>query len=918
MMKILTRSLLTAGLALSLMPAAAMATEADDGVMDIPYTRYVLDNGLTLIVHEDHKAPIVAVNVWYDVGSGDEPVGSTGFAHLFEHLMFNGSEHYPDDYFGALVPVGATGTNGTTNTDRTNYFEVVPITALDRVLWLESDRMGYLLGAVDQDRLDEQRGVVQNEKRQGENQPYGRVWTTILERTYPEGHPYNHSTIGSMDDLDAASLDDVHEWFQGYYGAANTVVAVVGDVDPEDVRERVERYFGHIASGPPLSKSTVDVAPRSEDTRHTMYDRVPQTRIYKVWNVPALTDRDHDLLEIAAGVLANGRISRLNQRLVYEDQIATDVGAFIWSRQLGSSFVMTATVAPGEDPAVVEAAMEEELARFLREGPDRFELERIQQNWRINFAQGAERIGGFGGTSDVLARSQVYFGSPDGYQQGLRNIATASRRDVRTAANTWLTQGIFTLTVEPYPNYSVSVDSVDRDAGIPEVTEFPAGAFPQREQAALANGLRVILARRDTVPLIQMQLMLDAGYAADQFGLPGTANIAMGMLTDGAGDMDALEISREQWRLGTSIGGGSNLDRSFVGMTVLRDRLAEGLDLYSTIILDPTFPDEELERSRRQTLASIQQEQNRPFSMALRVFPRLLYGDDHAYGMPLTGSGTADSVNAIARDDLVTFHDTWFRPNNATLIVVGDITMPELLPMLEARFGGWESGEVPSKNLSEVPIAERSAVYVVDRPDSQQSIIFAGHVMPPKSGPDEVVIDAANTVLGGGFTSRMNMNLREDKHWAYGAGSFIADAAGQQPFIVYAPVQTDRTADSMAEIQRELDDITGDRGPTDAEMAEVQQKKILTLPGRWETGGAVLNDIIEMVRFGYPDDYWDAYPDSIRALTTEDLAQAAREYMHPDRVIWVVVGDWSVIEESVRALDLGEIHLVDADGNPAE
>jgi len=913
----LFRGLLLAGLASTYNPALAAAA-ADDGVLDIPYTRYVLDNGLTLIVHEDHKAPIVAVNLWYDVGSGDEPFGNSGFAHLFEHLMFNGSEHYDDDYFKALVPIGATGTNGTTNTDRTNYFEVVPVTALDRVLWLESDRMGYLLGAVDQARLDEQRGVVQNEKRQGENQPYGRVWTTILERTYPDGHPYHHSTIGSMDDLNAASMEDVQGWFRQYYGAANTVLAVVGDVDPEDVRERVERYFGHIASGPPLSKSTIDIAPRADDTRHTMYDRVPQTRIYKVWNVPPMTDRDHDLLEITAGVLANGRISRLYERLVYDEQIATDVGAFLWSRQLGSSFIMTATVAPGEDPAAVEAAMDAELARLLREGPDRFELERIQQNWRINFAQGAERIGGFGGVSDILASSEVYFGSADGYQQGLRNIATATRRDVTAAANRWLTQGTFTLVVEPFPNYATIADPVDRDAGLPEVTEFPAGVFPQREQAMLANGLRVILARRDTVPLVQMNMVFDAGYAADQFGRPGTANVAMSMLTDGAGDMDALEISREQWRLGVNIGGGSNLDNSSVGMTVLRERLAEGLDLYSTVILDPTFPEDELERSRRQTLAGIRQEQNQPVSMALRVFPRLLYGAGHAYGLPLTGSGTADSVSAMTRDDLVAFHDTWFRPNNASLVVVGDIAMPELLPMLEARFGAWQRGDVPQKNLAEVALPEASAVYVVDRPDSQQSVIFAGHVVPPKASDQEIPLDAANTVLGGGFTARLNMNLREARGWSYGSSSFIWDAAGQQPFIMYAPVQSDHTADAMAELQRELDDLLGARGPSEAEMIEVRQKKILTLPGRWETGGAVLNDILEMVRFGYADDHWDRYPETIEALEVADLDAAAAANLHPGRLIWVVVGDWAVIGDSVRALGLGEIHLVDADGNPVD
>lgn len=310
--------------------------------LDIPYERFVLPNGLTLIVHEDSKAPVVAVNVWYHVGSKNEPQGKSGFAHLFEHLMFNGSENYDDDYFKAFDRVGATGMNGTTNRDRTNYFEVVPRTALDVALWMESDRMGHLLGVVDQERLDEQRGVVQNEKRQGENQPYGKVREHIARSIFPAAHPYHHTVIGSMEDLDAASLEDVHQWFEDYYGAANAVLVVAGDVNTEEVYRKVLRYFGDIPSGPPVPRHEAWIAKRSGSQREVMEDRVPQARLYRIWNAPPATWAEADQLDLAAAILGQGKNSRLYKRLVYDDQIATDVSARLSGNEIASGFGIVA------------------------------------------------------------------------------------------------------------------------------------------------------------------------------------------------------------------------------------------------------------------------------------------------------------------------------------------------------------------------------------------------------------------------------------------------------------------------------------------------------------------------------------------------------------------------------------------------
>ena len=891
------------------------ATDAEFAI-DIPYTKFVLDNGLRLIVHEDHKAPIVAVNVWYHVGSKNEQPGKTGFAHLFEHLMFNGSENYNDDYFKPFDRIGATDMNGTTNFDRTNYFQNVPGSALDVALWMESDRMGHLLGAIDQARLDEQRGVVQNEKRQGENQPYGKAFRLIFENTYPAGHPYSWSVIGSLEDLDAASVDDVHEWFKTYYGAANAILSIAGDVDTETVRKKVEQFFGDIPSGPPVERQEAWVAKRENDRRMVLEDRVPQARIYKAWNIAAWEAEDTDHLDLVNDLLTSGKNSRLFKRLVYEDQIATDIRGFTYARELGGLFIVWATAQPGQDLAQVEREMDEEIERFLEYGPTAQELERVKIQHRAAFVRGVERIGGFGGKSDILASNEVYGGSPDFYKVRLQRVADASPDDLQQAAQRWLSSGALVLEVRPFPEYGTVASNVDRSK-LPETEKWPAVEFPELQRFQLSSGLDVILARRDAVPVVNFNLLLDAGYAADQFGVPGTGSLTLDMLDEGTTRRSALEISEQLARLGAQLRTSSSLDSSSVTLSALQPNLDESLEIFADVVRNPAFADDEFERLKKQQLARIQREKKTPLQMALRVLPKLIYSEDHAYGMPLTGSGTESSVAALTREDLQKFHGAWFVPNNATLIVVGDTTMQEIRPKLEQVFQGWKQGDVPSKNIAHVD-HRPAAVYLIDRPDSIQSIIFAGHVAPPKANPDEIAIESMNEVLGASFSARINMNLREDKHWAYVARTMLFDARGQRPFFVYAPVQADKTMESMQEIQNELMDIRGDRPPTDEEVARAKDKHTLTLPGRWETARAVSRSIAEMVRFDLPDDYWADYPGNVRGLQRADVVDAAKRIVQPDNMIWVIVGDREKIEPGIRELNLGELRLIDADGNPVE
>ncbi len=444
----MNRSLsMLAGLAFGLLAALPAARAGD--APDIPYTRFTLPNGLTVVVNEDHKAPVVAVSVWYHVGSSYEPEGKTGFAHLFEHLMFEGSENHKVEYFKPFERAGSTDQNGTTSLDRTNYFETVPTTALDMALWMESDRMGHLLGAIDQSQLDEQRGVVQNEKRQGENQPYGRVYTNMLAHSFPANHPYHHSTIGSMDDLNDASLETVKDWFRHYYGAANTVVVLAGDITPETAKKKMMEYFGDIPAGPPVPRPQPWIAARDKDTSGSMTDNVPQVGIFREWNVPEIGNKQVPLLDLATTVLGYGKTSRLYQRLVYQDKLADSVSVGINSSVLAGMVTMRVMVKKGKDPKKVEAAIADEWNKFLKNGPTADELERARTIYQSDVIRGLEKVGGFSGKAVTLAQGQVYQDDPGAWKIYYKQVEQATPEAVKAAADQWLSRGAYTLTVVP-------------------------------------------------------------------------------------------------------------------------------------------------------------------------------------------------------------------------------------------------------------------------------------------------------------------------------------------------------------------------------------------------------------------------------------------------------------------------------------
>ncbi len=879
----------------------------------ISYQQFELDNGLTLIVHEDHKAPIIAVNIWYHVGSRNERPGQTGYAHLFEHLMFQGSQNSGGEYLPLLEKAGATTLNGTTWFDRTNYYQTVPVGALDRVLFLESDRMGHMLEAIDQGVLDEQRGVVQNEKREGENQPYDKVWKPLLKQVFTKDHPYSWETIGSMEDLEAASLEEMQEWFKTFYGPNNAVLVLAGDIEAEDALERVNHWFGDIPAGPPLEVDEEWIPRHTSERRQLLQDRVPQERIYIAWTGPRWGTRDAHQLQLATDILAYGKNSRLYERLVYRDQIATDVSLVFFPFEIAGLIAVEISVKKDKDIELAEQIAREEIQRLIESGPTKKELVRIQTKTKAAFIRGVESVGGPGSKSAVLAENAVYGNDPGFYRQRLADIAAATTRDLQDVSARWLGQPPYVAHVVPYPELTATTEGADRSS-VPAAGDPKAAVFPAFESATLENGLRIIVAERPTVPVVNMSLIFDAGYSADKPELSGEAGMTMAMLDEGAGKLDALEISEELAMLGANLSTGVGLDVASVNLSALTENLDASLDLFASVVLKPAFPDAELERLRAQTLTNIEQEKSQPVSMALRVLPGLLYGAGHAYAQPLTGSGTEASVETITRDNLVAWHDTWFRPNNATLVAAGDITLSELQPRIEKLFRNWEAADVPAKSIAQVTAADANSLYLIDKPGAQQSIILTGQLIVQLDNPDEIAVQTFNDILGGQFSSRVNMNLREEKHWSYGARSMIMDTRSQRPYIIYAPVQTDKTSESVSEILREIREIGADSPPTGEELDRVQKSRTLSLPSRWETSAAVLAAIAEIINYDLPEDYWNTYADRINELDLASLTDVATGTINPETLTWVVVGDYEVIESGLRDLGIGEIQLIDTDG----
>ncbi|WP_299191400.1 pitrilysin family protein [uncultured Erythrobacter sp.] len=912
--------------------ATAEATDLEALVAQvaIPYEEFQLENGLTVIVHEDRKAPIVGVAVWYNVGSKDEPEGQTGFAHLFEHLMFNGSENAPADYFQYLAEMGATDYNGTTNFDRTNYFQTVPRPALERALWLESDRMGYLLGAVTQEKLDNQRGVVQNEKRQGDNQPGGLVFYEILDQLFPDGHPYAHSVIGSMADLDAASMDTVQTWFRDRYGPNNATLVLAGDISAEEARPLVERWFGPIARGPVNTQAAADIPTLDAPVRTVMRDQVAATSINLYWPAPGIMSEDLVALNVGTAVLGGLLSSRLDEVLVRDEQLAVSVNAGNFDFQRVGVINVGATLKDGVEAEVLEARLNELIAEFVAEGPSEDEVRRAATSNLAGTIRGLEQVGGFGGKAVALARGEVLAGDPGFAVDQLALLASITPEDVTAAMQRWMTRPAFTLVLEPGERdaeyeeaASVAAEeeaaddnASERDRTAEEITvsvERPAPPidsvaqldFPEFQRTTLANGMQLTYAQRDAVPATYITMSFDAGTAADPVDMRGLETLTLGLFDEGTANLTSQEIAEARERLGVNISLGGGDDRSTFTLSALSANLAPSLDLFRQVIREPAFNEDDLERVKAQTITGIRQQMRSPSGIAQRAIGAELFGNDAPYG----GTETIESVSAITRDDLVAFKDTWIRPDNGEVFVISSLSMDEVVSQLNGAFGDWTApdmavGEKDFSNLAS-ETTDGGRIVLINRPNSPQSFILGAQITPlDASDPAYVDFTNANNSLGGNFLARLNMNLRETKGWSYGVRG---GTQARQNTVVYAisgGVQADRTGDSVSELLREVTEFLTTNGVTEEELTRNVASEIGELPGRFETSGAVLGAMQSIALYNRPDDYYEGLVGQYSAQTADSLDAAARAALDADDFVWVVVGDAEVVMEQLETLGM--------------
>ncbi|MBD3837485.1 pitrilysin family protein [Brevundimonas sp.] len=890
--------------------------------VDIPYTKFTLDNGLTVLVHEDHKAPVVAVSVWYNVGSKDEPEGKTGFAHLFEHLMFGGSENAPGSYFTPMRNMGATDMNGTTWFDRTNYFETVPTPALEQALFMESDRMGYMLGAISQETLDLQRGVVQNEKRQGDNQPFGLNEYKVLEALFPEGHPYRHSTIGSMADLDAASMETVRDWFRSNYGPNNAVLVLAGDITPEKARELTDKYFGPIPRGPVNNPAQAPVPTLAAPVNETTHDRVANAQVSINWAVPGMLDPDTVPLSVGASVLGGLASSRLDNELVRGEQTAVSVSASNGAFHRVGMFDITLNVKPGEDPAAVEARAREILNGLIADGPTAEEVERVKTQYVSRTVQGLEQVGGFGGKAVALAEGQLYAGDPEYYKKELEAYAAVTPAQVQAAMQKWLTRPAYTLTTLPGEReaYQEAAEApsganhtpappIERVARMakPEIGAVSNVDFPAVERTRLSNGMEVVYAHRDAVPATKIALDFDAGLAADDADKLGVQTLMMDLMDEGAAGRNATQLAEAEETLGASISTGSSMDRSVVSLSAVTPNLASSVALLADVVRRPTFDAAELERLRATRLASIAAERTSPAALASRALPALIYGADSPYGRPFSGNGDETSVKAITRADIQNAYAQWIRPDNAKIFVVSDLPLNEVKPLLEANFGQWAppASAKPVKDFSAPIPTATSRIVLIDRPQSPQSYILGGEVLDASGTDDLLVLNAANNVLGNDFLSRINSDLRETKGWSYGVNASVAGFQHRVPYLVTAPVQADQTGPAIAALNTQFDDfLKGGKGVKPEELERTVNGNTRRLAGSYETSGAVLGALRTNDMLGRPDDYPETVAARTNALTADQMDAAAKAAIDPSRFVWVVVGDASVVKPQLDALGL--------------
>jgi len=879
-------------------------------MVTISFEKHTLSNGLDVILHEDHNIPVVAVNVWYHVGSKDEEIGRTGFAHLFEHVMFEGSKHHNSSHFDPLQKAGAN-LNGSTTPDRTNYWEDVPTNYLDLALWLESDRMGFLLDALDQQRLDIQRDVVKNERRQSyENRPYGMAHWHLQEALYPMPHPYHWMTIGSQEDLDAADLDDIKNFFKRFYTPSNASLAIAGDIDMGQALEMVNHYFGDLPPGEPVPRKGRHDSSLRGRIELEMRDSVTLPRTYIAWPTPPEGDIDDAPLEIYQAIMSDGLTSRLHKSLVYEKQIAQSANMRYHSSEIAGQCILSVTAAEGHELDEVEAAADAEMAMLLREPPTDEEITRVKNRIEASHFRQLARIGGFGGRADQLNHYSVFSADPDLINTSLDKYMSVTREDVMRVAESILGENQVRLRVLPEPTLSPATVSIDRTVMPPPKSE-PVFNPPTPTRTKLSNGMGISVIEQRGMPIVAFGVLMDAGASRDPENLPGLAGFTAQMLPEGTTTKTSQEIAQAFEFIGSRISADGRREYTLLSAETLTKHWPTGLELTADLVLNPNFPDHEIERVRREHLTELRRGKDEPNAVAEQLMAGLVFQSSSGYGHPL--SGTEKSIAALTRDDIASQFNRDYTPANANLIVVGDVSIDEVAKRAEAVFGRWKGG--PSANGRSVvePSNGTATIYLVDRPGAPQSVIRALNTTIPRLHPDYLGLTLMNYAFGGQFSARLNQNLRQEKGYSYGYQSHVQWFRSSSLMLAGGSVQTEVTKESVFETLKEYNEVRGSRPISEEELENAKASVLRSFPANFERPGAIMGQVLQMVQFGLPDDYLQTVRANVEAVTLDDVHRITQELVRPDQLKILVVGDRQLIETGLRQLDLPTV-VLDADG----
>ncbi len=912
-------------------PTAAQETAAPAAVapqVQLDYEKYTLPNGLEVILRQDRRLPIVGVNLWYHVGPANEEPGRTGFAHLFEHLMFQASAHVPEDrYFAYLEAAGATMINGSTDFDRTNYLEDVPSNQLELALWMESDRMGFLLDRVDASTLGRQQEVVRNERRQAvENQPYGLVEEAMWHTLFPKEHPYYANVIGSHEDVQAAKLEDVRAFFQRYYAPNNASLCIVGDIDVAQAKQLVEKYFASIPRGEPVPPIAAVTPPITSERRQVVTDQVELPKVYLAWITAPIFQPGDAEAEVTARILAGGKASRLYKALVYEQQIAQSVTAFQQSLQLGSVFQIQAVAKPGHTADELEAAIDAELARLADGGPTAEEVAAARNAIWSSIVTQLENVGSFGGVADRMNQYNQFLQNPGWINEDLARYAKVTPAAVQAIAREQLAKdrrvvihgvpGERLIPPEPpqvAPPPPVEASFVDREpwrAEKPAPGPVPAATLPAAVSFTLPNGLPVYLVESHQLPIVAARLVVRAGSAGDPAARPGLAGFTAAMLDEGTAARDALGIARELEEIGATLTTGANEDGTNITGRALKQSAEAFLAVLADVATAPSFPATEIERVRSQRLTQLLQQRENPFQTAIRVGTPVVYGEGHPYGH--IALGREESLKAVTRDELVLFYRQYFAPANSALVLAGDLTRDEAQRLAHRAFGAWRgtAKEAPRPGpASSIP--ER--VVVVDKPGATQTAMLVAQPFITRADPAYEELNTMLLVFGGLFSSRLNMNLREDKGWTYGAFGFMPDRRGPAPMMAGSMVQADASGGAVRETLAEIEGMLA--APiTPEELAAAKESYIRGLPALFETCAGTAGTIGGLFLYEQPPDYYLNLPARIQALTAEGVHAATRKWLDAGQLRVVLVGDRQAILPQLEPLNLGAVATMDADG----